>query len=182
MIGWGLLWKGITGFLGKIPLWAYAAIAAVILMWWYGHHQYKAGAADTQIKWDAAVARGKAKVIELEAKAGQITVKTEIQYVDRIKVIHDKGETITKTVEVFVPATACKLDGGFRVYHDAAVNNEIPDPTKIANAAPISATEVARTVASNYEKCAVAYTTVDGWQKWATEQCKLNKDGCPDGH
>lgn len=177
----------VLDMLGPYKLYAYGAAAlllvgAVVGLGTYEHHK---GAQSVQDKWDASVARGKTEVVRLKAEAGKITVKTEIKYVDRVQTIHEKGATIVKQVEVFVPQPSVShpvvLDGGFRVFHDAAVENRIPDPSEIPNATPVSPTEVASTIAGNYEKANVCYETVKAWQDWATAQCKLNDKGCPDG-
>lgn len=137
------------------------------------------GKAEVQEKWDAAVERGKAEVAKLKRQQTVVTTKTEYVYLDKIKVIKEKGDEIIKRVEVFVPTDSCKLDGGFRVFHDAAVQNRIPDTAEIPNAAPTTATDVAATVAENYKQCHVAYARVNAWETWAKEMCALNEKGCP---
>lgn len=175
----------------KLP-WKWIIIAGLIVaalgMLWaahldYGAEQRAAGAKGVQDKWDEAVRRGKAEVARLKSEAGKVTTVTEVKYVDRVQYIREKGETIVKTVEVFVPVTSDPklnyVDGGFRVFHDAAASNTIPNPAEIPNAAPTTLTEVAATVAENYERANVCFATVEAWQEWATAQCKLNKNGCP---
>lgn len=163
-------------------VWSLAAVAAILVgLWFYGNSRYNAGQENIQSKWDAAIERGRAEVERLKGEAGKITVKTEIQYVERIKTIKEKGDVIVKQVEVFVPVDSGYTNGGFRVYHDAAANNTIPDTTEIANAAPAALTDVATTIAQNYNLYHQCRATLTGLQTWVIEQCKLNKEGCPDG-
>lgn len=168
-------------YLKIIPSWLWVALGLLLGAWLYGKYQYNEGKETVQAEWNDAIERGKAEVARLKAEAGKITVKTEIRYVDRVKTIREKGDVIVREVTKFVPIDSGNLDGGFRVFHDAAVDNRIPDTIEIPNAAPVSITEVAATVARNYEQCHVAYAKVEEWQNWAREQCKLNKKGCPDG-
>ena len=38
--------SGARSFLSRIPAWCWIALAAVIALWWYGHHQRAAGRAE----------------------------------------------------------------------------------------------------------------------------------------
>lgn len=171
----------------ELPKWAYLVIAAVIvaaLIGWVQYIKHEArneGRAEVQQKWDASVERGKKIVADLREKAGKVTVRTEIEYRDREKVIYAQGREREVVRTVFVPTDSGMLSGGFRLYHDAAATNGIPDPAGIPNAAPVPVADVADTIDANYEKAHVCYATVEAWQKWAREQCKLNEKGCPDG-
>lgn len=164
---------------------AVAILAALVFGWKkLTNHYREEGRTEIQSKWDAAVEKGKAEVARLQAAAGKVTTVTEVQTVEKIKYIREKGDEIVKQVEVFVPvASQCaSLDGGFRVFHDAAVENRVPNPAEINNAAPTTPTEVATTVAENYKRCNVAYATVEQTQQWLIEQCRINGNkGCANG-
>lgn len=174
-----------------LPVWVYVVggglvLAGVVVYGQIRYHNGKVeGRAEVQTKWNTAVERGKAEIARLEAEAGKVTVVTEVKYVEQVRTIREKGDTIIKQVEVFVPApTSDKpsmFDGGFRLFHDAAATNTVPNPAEIPNATPVAANTVAATVGENYTRCHVAYATVAAWQQWAAEQCKLNDKGCPDG-
>lgn len=110
----------------KIPwqIWACAGIVSfLVFSHWYS---YQKGAASVQLKWDAAVIRGKAIVQELEADQGKVTTRIEYKYIDRWRTIHEKGDTITKLVPHYIPVDSCDLPPGFRVLHDAAATGTIP--------------------------------------------------------
>lgn len=145
---------------------------------------YNTGQDSIQNKWDESRRKGEKIVADLKAKAGRITVKQEIVYRDRIKEIEVKGDTITKYVPKYIPiGTGCisngMLTGAFRVLHDGAVDNRIPDSTEITNGEAVSVTEATETITTNYKLCHKAYAAVEEWQIWAEEQCKLNSKGCP---
>lgn len=85
--------------------------------------------------------------------------------------------TVTKTIlkdrPVYVKATDCPLTGGFRVLHDAAANGEVPNPSRIPDAAPTPATDVADTVATNYGICNKIREDLISLQAWAAKQAAL---------
>jgi hypothetical protein len=101
---------------------AVAIIAVLALLGWrihaYGDARYEAGQAATQAKWDKAVERGRKEVERLKGEAGKVTIRTEVQYIDRVKVIKEKGDALVREVQVFVPADSPALPGGFRLLHD----------------------------------------------------------------
>lgn len=173
--------------LNIIPGWAkIALVAALIVGILFGWSRLKEnyrdeGRAEVRSEWDAEKEATAKKIKELEAKAGRVSTVVETKVIERVKIVTEKGDAITKVVKVFVPTDSGMLDGGFRVFHDAASTNTIPNPAEIPNAAAIAVTDVASTIAANYNRCHVAYAVVEGWQQWATEQCKLNTGGCPDG-
>ena len=166
---------------------AIAAVVAILLalgLWRihaYGEARYAAGQASVQAKWDKSVARGKAEIERLRTAAAKVTVRTEIQYIDRVKVIREKGDAIVREVPVFVPAGSPDLPGGFRLLHDAAAaGGPVPDAAGIADAAPVPAQTAAATVTGNY---AIAHETaarLTALQDWVRLQCKANPppEGC----
>jgi hypothetical protein len=152
-----------------------AAAVVIILIALFGQRRYAAGQAATQKDWDAAIARGQAEIARLQAEAGKITVKTETVYVDRIKTIREKGDEIIRKVPVYVPVGSCDLPGGFRLLHDAAAGNQpLPDPARIADAAPVDAQTVASTVAGNYGTCHETAQRLISLQDWVSGQAKIN--------
>ena len=147
------------------------ALAAVVMVLWWA---YAAGKESVQKDWDAAVARGVIEVAKLKEKQVVVTTKVETVYVDRVRTIREKGDAIEVVREVFVPADSGSLGGGFRLFHDAAVTGVIPESASILDAPTVPVTDLADTLASNYERCHVAYATVEGLQDWIREQQRLN--------
>lgn len=171
--------KAIGKFFAVIPWKIWLVIAILVAVAIGGRVAYNNGKAEVQAKWDASVERGRAIVEDLKKQRGTVTTVTEIKYVEREKVIREKGKTITELREVFVPVDSGYLSGGFRLFYDAAITNTVPLPASIATAAPIAIEDVADTHAYNAEQCNVAYEKVAKWNEWADEQCKLNPNGCP---
>lgn len=172
--------KGIAGFFKVVPLWAWLVVAVLVGGYVYGERKYAAGQADVQAKWDEAIERGRLLVEDIKKKRVVVNtvIQTKIEYRDRI--ITERGKDRVKVQEVFVPIDSGMLDGGFRLFYDAAVTDTLPNPAQIANAAPVSVTDVATNVNTNYELCHKAYARVELFQEWATKMCATNPDGCPD--
>lgn len=135
-----VVWGAVKGIAKAVPWWAWLALAIGVAFFVYGERKEAsgkaAGRAEIQGKWDAAVERGKAELEILKAGQGKITVKTETVYIDRIKVIHEKGQTLIQRIPALVPADACLLPAGFRLLHDQAAisDGELSDSARRANA------------------------------------------------
>ncbi|UVE66947.1 hypothetical protein L2Y90_07495 [Burkholderia pyrrocinia] len=93
-----------------------------------------------------------------ERDAARRDVKVVTQYVDRVQVVRETGDTIIREVPVYVGREAdraCVVPVGFVRVHDGAVANvPVGDPGS-ADAAPsgVALSAVAATVASNYTTC-----------------------------
>ena len=107
--------------------------------------------------------------IETGIKQAVVSDQTVTKYVDRIQIVQGKSRAIIKEVKVYVK-DSCNLSGGFRLLHDSAVYNELPDPTRIIDAEAVSVEAVAETVAANYGICHENATTLSSLQDWVREQ------------
>lgn len=91
---------------------------------------------------------------KLELAQGTTRVVTE--YVDRVQVVRERGETITKEIPVYVTPTAdaaCAVPAGFVHIHDAAAAGIAPTGTAgdpDAPAAGVTLSAVTETIAANY--------------------------------
>ncbi|MCW5672263.1 MAG: hypothetical protein KIT86_21595, partial [Hydrogenophaga sp.] len=88
------------------------------------------GAGHVQAQWDAAVQKQTLQAVAIRERQAQATVKVVTQYVDRIRVVRAKGDTIIKEVPVYVPVhadVACTINRGFVRLHDAAAAGELPE-------------------------------------------------------
>ena len=110
--------------------------------------------------------------IETGIKQAVVSDQTVTKYVDRVQIVQGKSREIIKEVKVYVQDT-CTLSGGFRLLHDSAVNNELPDPARIVDEAPVSVADVAETVATNYGLCEETKTTLQALQSWVREQSSI---------
>jgi hypothetical protein len=164
----------LLGVLRSLPWWAWLVVALLAAGWLYGERQHVQGAAEVQARWDAAATIEAQQRRDLEVKQDKVTTKVEIQYRDRVQTVKVKGDTIIKEIVRYVPIDSPDLPPGFRVLHDAAAANELPDPAGIAYAAPVPAATVAETVAANYTGCHANAVAIEEWQNWANRQKALN--------
>jgi len=129
------------------------------------------GARHIQAQWDAAVQQQAQQAAAARERQAQATVKVVTQYVDRVRVVREQGETIIKEVPVYVPVqadAACTINRGFVRLHDAAAAGELPKPTRDADApAPgIALSTVAGTIAANYQTCHENAEQLRALQAW----------------
>ena len=110
--------------------------------------------------------------IETGVKQAVVSDKTVTEYVDRVQIVQGKSREIIKEVKVYVQDT-CTLSGGFRLLHDSAIYNELPDSTRIADAETISVEAVAQTVLENYQACNINSETLSSLQSWVKEQSAI---------
>lgn len=121
------------------------------------------------------------EVIAENAKKRAKEVKTEVvtEYVDRVKIVKEKGSVIEKQIPVYIPVGTPDLPGGFRLLHDAAATSSpVAEAPERANAAPVPVEDATRTVAQNYEQCHVAYERVRAWERYFDGLCAIY--GCED--
>jgi hypothetical protein len=148
-----------------------AAVALVGALWW----SYDAGADASDRRWEAAQAKAaaaaRAREVELQGRADQLAADLEAAREKRRVVTR----TITKEVPVYVQSApvACAAAGlhapGFRVLHDAAAAGVVPDPARVAAAAPVEPAAAAATIADNYATCNDLRQQLLGWQRWWSE-------------
>lgn len=67
-----------------------ALVAALIGFGWIK------GASHVQAKWDAAIQQQTLQTAAVRQKQAEATVKVVTQYVDRVRVVREKGDTIIK--------------------------------------------------------------------------------------
>lgn len=110
--------------------------------------------------------------IETGVKQAMVSDKTITEYVDRIQIVQGKSREIIKEVKVYVKDT-CTLSSGWRMLHDSAVNNELPDPARIADEETVSIEAATKTVLENYQACNVNSETLTSLQSWVREQSAI---------
>jgi hypothetical protein len=119
-----------------------------------------------------ATIEAQAHSIETGIKQAVVSDQTVTQYVDRVQIVQGKSREIIKEVKVYVQDT-CTLSGGFRVWHDSAVNNELPDSTRIIDASTVAVETVAETIGANYGICHQNKETLTALQDWVREQSAI---------
>ncbi len=108
--------------------WPILLAVAVAIALLYG--AYQKGKATVQEDWDAEKVKTAQYILELEASQGKETVKVVTEYVDRVKIVNVKGQTIIEKVPVYVTkeddARCGTISAGFVQLWNAANKNEVP--------------------------------------------------------
>ena len=154
--------------------WPYRWLALVLLAAALFGFGWIKGAGHAQTQWDAAVQKQALQAAAVGERQAQATVKVVTQYVDRVRVVREKGDTIIKEVPVYVPVqadAACTINRGFVRLHDAAAAGELPETARDADAAPagLALSAVAGTVAANYQTCHENAEQLRALQAWISE-------------
>ncbi|HBO3862311.1 hypothetical protein [Pseudomonas aeruginosa] len=160
--------------------WPYRLLALVLLAVALLGFGWIKGAEHVQAQWDAVVQQQTLQAATVRQKQAEATVKVVTQYVDRVRVVREKGDTIIKEVPVYVPVqadAACTINRGFMRLHDAAAAGELPEPAGAADAAAagIALSAVAGTVAANYQTCHENAEQLRALQAWVSEMNGISK-------
>lgn len=161
--------------------WPYRLLALVLLAVALIGFGWIKGAVHVQAQWDAAVQQQALQTSATRLRQAEATVKVVTEYVDRVRVVREKGDTIIREVPVYVPAqadAACTINRGFVRLHDAAAAGELPEPAGDADApaAGIALSTVAETVAGNYQSCHENAEQLRALQAWLREMRAAGSD------
>ena len=138
------------------------------------------GAGHVQAQWDGTVQQQALQATAVREEQAQATVEVITEYVDRVRVVREKGDTIIKEVPVYVPVqadAACTINRGFVRLHDAAAAGALPEPARDADAAAadVALSTVAATVATNYETCHETAEQLRALQTWVREMASTKQ-------
>jgi len=115
------------------------------------------------------------KLAEERSKIKNEVIK--IQYVDKVKLIKERGKENVKYIEKIVTKydNLCTLSNAAIGVHNSASQNEIPGSTSGIDegTSDVKASELLRTVAENYQTCHEIREQVISWQNWYKEQKKI---------
>ena len=158
----------------KLIAWPYRWLALAALAMALMGFGWVKGAGHVQGKWDAAVQQETLQAATTRQRQAEATVKVVTEYVDRVRVVREKGDTIIKEVPVYVPVqadAACTINRGFVRLHDAAAAGELPEPARDADAGPagVALSAVATTITTNYQACHESAEQLRALQEWVTE-------------
>jgi hypothetical protein len=119
-------WAAVAAFLAKY--WRQIGTTVIVAGFAYGIEQF--GEHRIQAKWDLAVSQATEKVQETKAEEAQHTVEVVTEYVDRVKIVREKGATIIKEVPKYVTkeddARCGTIGAGFVQLWNAANEGELP--------------------------------------------------------
>ena len=110
--------------------------------------------------------------IETGVKQAVVSDKTVTEYVDRVQIVQGKSRTIIKEIPIYVKDT-CTLSADWRMWHNNAVYNELPDTTRDSDEGTVTATDALETVAANYGICHENSQTLQALQSWVREQSSI---------
>lgn len=162
----------------ELPWQLWAGVVVTLLFFGWGEIRYWAGKQHVQEQWDNAKALVTTNAEQIAEKSDDVTKDVEIRYVDRIQVVKEKADVVVREVPVYVPVGSCDLPGGFRLLHDAAATNSIPEASELPYAAAVPAQDAARTVAANYGTCNEIRVNLEELQGWVQQQREVYLDQC----
>lgn len=167
-------------FLAFVPL-PYKLLALGLLVLALFGTGWVKGANYVHGQWEAATAAEALRQAKVAAKQAEATVKVQTKYIDRVRVVREKGDTIIKEVPVYVTPEAdarCIVNAGFVRLHDAAAKNEVSEPASGVNETPsgVALSTVAATVGENYKRCHQNAEQLIHLQEWVTEQAKVTAE------
>ena len=151
--------------------WPYRLLAlAALCIALFGFGWLK-GTSHVQAQRDAATAKQQQAQAQAQTRQAEATVQVVTQYVDRIQVVREKGDTLIQEIPVYVPVqadAACTVHRGFVSLHDVAAAGELStapgDPDAPAEGLALSA--VATTVVTNYQTCIENAEQLKALQDW----------------
>ena len=161
--------------------WPYRCLALDLLAAALSGFGWIKGAGHVQAQWDAAIQQQALQTAAARERQAQATVKVVTQYVDRVRVVREKGDTIIKEIPVYVTTqadAACTVNRGFVRLHDAAAAGELPEPARDTDAAAagIALSAVAGNVAANYQQtCHENAEQLTALQVWVSEMSATSK-------
>lgn len=129
------------------------------------------GADYVQAKWDKQKKDDALAAAQQGQQQAVATVVEVIKYVDRVRLVQGKTQTIIKEVPKYVTIRAdadCVINNGFVRLHCFAATDTVPDAPRDSDAAPsgVELSTVASTVAGNYGLCAENAAQLDALQSW----------------
>lgn len=141
-------------------------IAGIAFSGWYIRHRIKTA--------EARAATAEATITRLQGELRQARMGERVvtQYVDRVRVVRERGATITREVPVYVTAkadAACPIPVGFVRVHDSAAQGlplDHPAGNPDAPAPGLALSAVAATVAGNYTTCHETAQQLTALQDW----------------
>lgn len=146
-------------------------------VWWkiidYGNDNYAQGRADL-------LAQQVKAALSAEEQQREVTVQVVTKYVDRIRIVREKGDVIIREVPVYVTAEdddACTINSGFvRLWNDANVG-QVSEPSAGADAAPsgVRLSEVGTQKAIEAKLCRATTQQLVSLQEWVREQQALSE-------
>jgi hypothetical protein len=148
----------------RLLAFAVLGISLFVFGWLKGTNHVRA-------QWEAATTAQQQVQAQVQIRQAEATVQVVTQYVDRIQIVREKGDTLIQEIPVYVPVqadAACTVHRGFVSLHDAAAAGELPTAPGDADAPAegLALSAVAATVVSNYQTCHENAEQLKALQDW----------------
>tara|TARA_R110000868_G_scaffold175682_1_gene412844 strand:- start:194 stop:745 length:552 start_codon:yes stop_codon:yes gene_type:complete len=168
----------LTLFSGPYALLARFAVLGLACAALFGYGWFKGNEHGTA-KLTEYIGKQLTESIKMQGKQAVVTEKVVKKYIDRVKVIKEKGDEIEKLVTVFVPAkvdAGCRINNGYLRLHNAAATNTVPEATHPADeaASGLKLSHTLRVIAGNYSTCHQTAARLVGLQSWVSQQYELS--------
>ena len=109
--------------------------------------------------------------IETGIKQAVVSDQTVTKYVDRVQDLQKTSRAIIK--EVIHVQDTCTLSADWRLLHDSAANNELPDTSRDSDERTVTSQDALERVAANYGICHENSQTLQALQSWVREQSAI---------
>jgi hypothetical protein len=108
-------------------------------------------------------------VIRLQTAQAQVVTETQTVVQEKIRIVKEKGDVVIREVPIYISVETDRqfpLSNGFVRVHDAAASGEAAGSAAGTDgqAATVTASFAAETIASNYTECRKLAEQVIGWQ------------------
>lgn len=132
------------------------------------------GSSTEKDKYTLELEKQKTYIAELENNASKKTIEVVTEYVEKVKVVKEKGDIIYEKVPVYITKeddARCIIPNGFVVLHDSAVQNAVPETPRSINEKPsgVELSEATKTIIVNYNKYHEVVEQLVALQKWVKE-------------
>ena len=139
---------------------------------------YLYGGYAVEMEWRDRADQLQAEIDKKDAVSVQVTEKIVTRYVDRVKIIKEKGNVIIKEVPKYITEKSdaeCIIPQSYVVLHDSASNNEIPVTTGGIDDTPsgLKLSTTLETVVGNYNLYYETAEQLKALQNWVKEQEKI---------
>jgi hypothetical protein len=139
---------------------------------------YLYGGYGNEMSWRERAAALQAEIDRKNSESEKVTEKIVTEYVEKIKVVKEKGNVIVKEVPKYITKESddkCTIPKSFIVLHNGASRNEVPDAAGGIDetASDVKLSRVLETTIGNYT---IYYETAEqlkALQDWVRQQEKI---------
>lgn len=139
---------------------------------------YFYGGYGVEMEWRKKAAELQAEIDRKNAVSEVVTEKIVTQYVDKVKIVKEKGNVVIKEIPKYITKESdanCVIPKSFVMLHNSASRNEIPDSTGPVDdsASTLKLSTVIETVAGNYTIYYETSEQLKALQDWVRQQEKI---------